>query len=62
VFDPLFADIQYEWVKAISDERNWKARWIRLRGYWHFLNTLRLQGIVSIGKKILDIWKALSVG
>jgi len=60
VFLPVIADLQHEWMEAKGESRPWKARWVIIRGHWHFLTALGLQGAVSIAKRIFDIWKAMS--
>jgi len=60
VFLPVIADLQHDWMEAIGENCPGKARWVIIKGHWHFLTALGLQSTVSIAKRIFDIWKAMS--
>ena len=59
VFFLIIADMQHEYIEALAKGEKWKARWVRLRGYWGFFNAMGLQSIVGLVKKIWGIWKAI---
>jgi hypothetical protein len=44
VIDPLLADLQAEHRDALRDGFVWRARWVRLAGYFVFLRTVALVG------------------
>ena len=33
VLQPIIADLQAEYIEALDQDRQWKAAWVRLRGY-----------------------------
>ena len=57
VLEPTIVDLQAEYAEALSQGRGWKAGWVRLRGYWSFVNAAGLLSAVSLGKKVVKIWK-----
>lgn len=57
VFNPILADMQYEWMDAVGLKQPWKARWVRIRGYWHFWQSIGLQTLIGAIRKMLLIWK-----
>lgn len=40
VFEPVIADMQREWTRAMVDDHPKRAKWIRIRGYCHLLTTV----------------------
>ena len=58
VFDAAIADVQAEWQEACSQGRSGHAIWIQLRGYWHVLNHLGAQSLVSAARAVYEAWKA----
>jgi hypothetical protein len=58
VFLPVLADMQTEWVEAEAEKQRWRARWIRLRGYWHLLQHLGLHSIIGT---IRTVWTVLKL-
>ena len=60
VFEPTLRDLYDEYCEALKEGRVWKARWTRARGYGSFWSAVLAQLPVSLLKKLLDIWKAIS--
>lgn len=44
---PLLADLQEEHAEALSHGRDWKARWVRVRYFFHYLNTLGFKRLLT---------------
>jgi hypothetical protein len=59
IFVPVLRDLFDEYCQALQAERPWKARWVRLRGYWSFWSAVVAQMPISIIKKAYQIWKAI---
>lgn len=57
VFEPTIRDLRDEYNEALLEGRSWKARWVRSRGYWSFLNAAGLTSIVGVGKNVVKLWK-----
>jgi hypothetical protein len=57
IFEATLADLQNEYCKALADGRAWKARWVRLRGYWGFWNAALAHLLVSVLDNVVKIWK-----
>ncbi|MCI0662209.1 MAG: hypothetical protein L0220_14155 [Acidobacteria bacterium] len=53
-FKPLIADLQYEYFEALKSNRQWKAKWIRVRYCWAFAKAMGLSKALSVIKKFLD--------
>jgi RNA polymerase sigma-70 factor (ECF subfamily) len=49
---PLLADMQFEYIQALSAGRNWKATWVRARGCWSFFSALGINRIVRMFVRI----------
>jgi lipopolysaccharide export LptBFGC system permease protein LptF len=47
IVDPLIADLQLEYRRAVADGRMWQARWRRISGYSAFWRTLGLCAATS---------------
>lgn len=58
VFEPALADMQSEWLDAIVADRPWKARWVRVRGYYAIAKAAGLQSVVGLVKQAVRLWKA----
>ena len=59
VIEPLLADLQYEYTEAVAQHRGRaKFFFIRMRGYWSFFSAAGLQTVVSLGKRIVEIYKS----
>ncbi|HSG39540.1 MAG TPA: hypothetical protein VLE27_07860 [Thermoanaerobaculia bacterium] len=59
VYAPLIADLQLEYIDALSRGRRHKARWVRMRGYWSFWNAVGLQSLVSTAQKVYSLWRVV---
>jgi hypothetical protein len=51
-FEPLIGDLQSEYFEALTKQRIWKARWVRLRYCFAFLGAMGLNKIFSVVKVI----------
>lgn len=60
VLEPTLRDLYDEYCEALQEGRPWKARWARARGYFSFWSAVIAQLPVSLARKLLDIWKAVS--
>jgi hypothetical protein len=60
VLEPTLRDLYDEYCEALKEGRPWKARWARARGYMSFWSAVVAQLPVSLARKLLDIWKAVS--
>jgi hypothetical protein len=58
VFDPALADMQAEWGEAMVADARWKARWVRIRGYYSVARAASLNSLVGIVKQAIGLWKA----
>ena len=59
IFEPTLRDLFDEYCEALAAHRLWKARWVRIRGYWSFWATVLAQTPISVVKKIYQIWRAI---
>lgn len=59
VFDPVLADMQEEWQRAMVTGAEWKASWVRVRGHYTLAKTAGLQSVVALAKQAAGLWKAL---
>ena len=57
VLKPTVDDLREEYNHALAEGRPFKARWVRIRGYWSFFNAAGLTSLVSVGKKIVKLWR-----
>ena len=58
VFDPILADMQAEWQEALVAHVIWKARWVRVRGYYSLAKAASLYSLVGLLKQAVGLWKA----
>lgn len=54
VVTPILSDMQMEYCQALAENRIWKARWIRIRGYWSFWEAIALLNVL---KALAEIWR-----
>lgn len=59
IFEPTLHDLFCEYCEALNLHRPWKARWVRIRGYWSFWSAVVAQTPISIVKRVYQIWKAI---
>lgn len=57
VVNPILSDMQVEYCDALAENRIWKARWVRIRGYWSFWKAMALFNIL---RAVADIWRKVS--
>lgn len=60
VLEPTIHDLREEYNEALAEGRVWKARFVRVRGYWAFFNAAGLMTAVGIGKKVVQLWKVVT--
>jgi len=58
IFEPTLCDLLNEYVEALKDHRPWKARYVRIRGYWSFWSTAFAQLPISALKMAYKAWQA----
>lgn len=58
-FEPTLRDLLDEYLQALNERKPWKARWVRLRGYWSFWSAFIAQIPITALKTIYQIWKAI---
>lgn len=59
ILEPCLRDLYDEYCQALAEKQTWKARWVRLRGYWSFWAAFFAQMPISLAKKVYQIWKAI---
>jgi hypothetical protein len=57
VFEPLVAELQYEYFEALKERRIGKCFWVRVRGYFGFWQTVVAQVPLSLWDTVSAIWK-----
>lgn len=57
VLEPTLADLEDEYQAALFEGRTWKARWVKIRGYWSFWAAMAAQAPLSMIKRLFEIWK-----
>lgn len=60
IFYATLCDLQIEYCKALKLGRHRKAEWVRWRGYISFLSAVLAHAAISITKRVVDLWKAVS--
>lgn len=58
VFEPVLADMQFQYFEALAAKQPHKATWIRIRGYWTFFSHVVAQLPVSAVRMIWLAWKS----
>lgn len=58
IMEPTLRDLLDEYCEALAANRPWKARWVRVRGYWSFWSAVFAQLPISAVKMVYKIWKA----
>ncbi len=56
IFDPIYADFYEEYSAALVAGEKWHARWIRVRYYMAFVQTVGLFGVVRLAKTAFEYW------
>jgi hypothetical protein len=57
---PIISDMREEYFEALSQNRIWKARWVRVRGTWSFFAALGLDRFFSIVSMCVKVWKSVN--
>jgi hypothetical protein len=57
---PLIVDMREEYFEALSQDRIWKARWIRIRGTWSFFKAIGLDRAFAFVSFFVKAWKSVS--
>lgn len=60
VFVPTIVDMRDEYFEALSQNRIWKARWVRLRGTWKFFVAMGLDRVLSLVWLCAKIWRSVN--
>jgi hypothetical protein len=60
VLQPVLSDLQIEYFDALHAGRCWKARWVRIRGYWTFWTHAAMQFPISVTQAAVALWKSVS--
>lgn len=60
ILEPTIADLREEYNDALIEGREWKARWVRVRGYWSFVSAAGLTSTVGLGKKLVKLWRLVT--
>jgi hypothetical protein len=58
ILEPTLRDLFDEYCEALAANRLWKARWVRIRGYWSFWSAVFAQLPISAVKMVYKIWQA----
>jgi hypothetical protein len=58
ILEPTLRDLFDEYCEALNQKRPWKARWVRVRGYWSVWSAVFAQLPISAVKMVYKIWKA----
>jgi hypothetical protein len=58
IFEPTIRDLFEEYCQALNARREWKARWVCIRGYWSFWSAVFAHLPISAVKMIYKIWQA----
>lgn len=53
VFDPIIADMQFEYMEALAERRPLKARWIAIRGHLAAFESMGLYTLIRTVKTII---------
>lgn len=55
---PAISDMREEYFEALSQNRIWKARWVRVRGTWSFLAAMGLDRVFSVVSLCVKVWRS----
>lgn len=61
VLEQTITDMQFEYIEAIDAGHKWHRRWICVRGYMSFGLALFCGLSATVGKKLVDAWKAVNL-
>lgn len=57
VFLPILSDLQLEYQEALAARRWQKARWVTMRGRWHFIAAALARIPASLTRLVASLWK-----
>jgi hypothetical protein len=57
---PVISDMCEEYFEALSQNRIWKARWVRVRGTWSFFAAIGLDRAFAFVSFFIKAWKSVS--
>jgi hypothetical protein len=60
VFVPIVIDMREEYFEALSQNRIWKARWVRIRGTWSFFAAIGLDRAFAFVSFFIKAWKSVN--
>jgi hypothetical protein len=60
VYLPIIQDMREEYFETLSQNRIWKARWVRARGTWSFFAAIGLDRLFSIVSLCVKVWKSVN--
>jgi hypothetical protein len=58
--EPIISDMREEYFEALSQNRIWKARWVRVRGTWSFFAAMGLDRFFSVVSLCVKVWKSVN--
>jgi len=60
IFEPTAHDLWADYIEALANHQPRRARWIRIRGYWTFVNVMLIHsGMVTV-KRLVNIWRTIT--
>jgi len=62
IYEPLISDLRFEYCEALAANRRGKARWVRVRGYGSFLETVLAHFGASGVRLVFRAWRFFQVG
>ncbi len=57
VFVEQISDMREEYYEALSEGKDWKARWIIVRGWYSFITSMIVRIPNSLLKMVIETWK-----
>jgi hypothetical protein len=56
----IVSDMREEYFEALSQNRHWKARWVRIRGTWSFFAAMGLDRAFAFVSFFVKAWKSVN--
>ncbi len=60
IYVPIIYDMREEYFEALSENRIWKARWVRIRGTWSFVVAIGLDRAFAFVSFFIKAWKSVN--
>ncbi len=60
IYVPIIADMREEYFEAHSQNRIWKARWVRIRGTYSFFAAMGLDRVFASVSFFVKAWKSVN--